>query len=529
MERLRPQLRAAAQQALGTYSWSCPGEGACDDVAAAMARVLDEAGLPWTEGVGWESAFHSWLLVYDTQSREVVGVDVPWSDYEDCDLEGGKREWFPTYHPGCPPDVKVWIATLPWADIDGHSMDTVLGRAARRGRPQRGRHRGRRAAAPGVDADTQVQLTARQAARYTVAAAQDAEPAIAILHASYAVAWADMLREIAQPGQLERLTGTSPAAVRRAAQKAQDVANAQLARRCPGGVPRHPMAKLAGEAARGRRAGAAARGADADLARLAAEIQAALPEVEEVWFHGSRATGRGRPDSDWDLYAIVPDMDEWELGWVQTQLGEIAGGLGWPGALDLQAQTRSAFYGAKRGSPSWNARQHGRRLGARAARGQKAKDGRDELVALWRNRARELGRGTPKDLTGACKFGALIAHRLYGGAIEATWEHAWVRGPDGQVIDLPGPPYQGFDYTPDRSFMARPEWKESLTSCVPRVERQLQGSGRGRRADSRVSSCISGKVRGEGWAQDRAVAACLNMDRSGRLRSDGSYRKKRRR
>ncbi len=51
----------------------------------------------------------------------------------------------------------------------------------------------------------------------------------------------------------------------------------------------------------------------------------------------------------------------------------------------------------------------------------------------------------------------------------------------------------------------------------------------GRRAKShnrRVSKCISGKVRGEGWDQRQAVGACLNMDREGRLRADGSYKRK---
>ena len=49
----------------------------------------------------------------------------------------------------------------------------------------------------------------------------------------------------------------------------------------------------------------------------------------------------------------------------------------------------------------------------------------------------------------------------------------------------------------------------------------------GRRAKKdRVSKCISGKVRGEGWDQRRAVAACLNMNREGRLRADGSYKRK---
>ena len=42
----------------------------------------------------------------------------------------------------------------------------------------------------------------------------------------------------------------------------------------------------------------------------------------------------------------------------------------------------------------------------------------------------------------------------------------------------------------------------------------------------RVSKCISGKVRGEGWDQQQAVAACLSMQEQRRLRPDGSYIRK---
>jgi hypothetical protein len=46
----------------------------------------------------------------------------------------------------------------------------------------------------------------------------------------------------------------------------------------------------------------------------------------------------------------------------------------------------------------------------------------------------------------------------------------------------------------------------------------------GRRAKkNRVGKCISGKVKGEGWDQQQAVAACLSMRDQGRLRADGSY------
>ena len=102
-------------------------------------------------------------------------------------------------------------------------------------------------------------------------------------------------------------------------------------------------------------------------------------------------------------------------------------------------------------------------------------DAREVLERLWEERAEDLGRPPPQDLKGACKFGALLAYEVYGGEIEATWEHAWVRTdppPLGWgIIDLPGPPHEGFVYKPDRAFMQRPEWKESLGTCAKRVKR----------------------------------------------------------
>jgi len=50
----------------------------------------------------------------------------------------------------------------------------------------------------------------------------------------------------------------------------------------------------------------------------------------------------------------------------------------------------------------------------------------------------------------------------------------------------------------------------------------LQPAGRSAKS-SRVSKCVSFKVREEGWTQRQAVAACQNMNRSKRLRADGSY------
>ncbi|MEZ4323086.1 MAG: nucleotidyltransferase domain-containing protein [Myxococcota bacterium] len=51
---------------------------------------------------------------------------------------------------------------------------------------------------------------------------------------------------------------------------------------------------------------------DPELARLLEHVVAAM-EPLEVWLFGSRAEGRARPDSDYDLLVVVPDdaLEAW--------------------------------------------------------------------------------------------------------------------------------------------------------------------------------------------------------------------------
>lgn len=53
----------------------------------------------------------------------------------------------------------------------------------------------------------------------------------------------------------------------------------------------------------------------------------------------------------------------------------------------------------------------------------------------WRERAAELGHDDPRDLAGACKFCALFAKALFGGAVDGNFDHVFVRV-DGAVLDL---------------------------------------------------------------------------------------------
>ena len=41
--------------------------------------------------------------------------------------------------------------------------------------------------------------------------------------------------------------------------------------------------------------------------KMIEDILHVVPEAEEIWFHGSRATGKHRRNSDWDILVIVDD------------------------------------------------------------------------------------------------------------------------------------------------------------------------------------------------------------------------------
>lgn len=93
----------------------------------------------------------------------------------------------------------------------------------------------------------------------------------------------------------------------------------------------------------------------------------------------------------------------------------------------------------------------------------------------WIARAIELGhQPLPMDLTNSCKFSSLFAQRVFGGTIEANESHCFNRI-NGKVVDINefamdtislDEPHECDEY-----FMEEPEFHESMTSCLPRVER----------------------------------------------------------
>lgn len=83
-----------------------------------------------------------------------------------------------------------------------------------------------------------------------------------------------------------------------------------------------------------------------DLGPIATLIRRIVERLdpEEIWLFGSRAEGRGRPDSDYDLLAVLAD-DASEADLDLVKAWEITCGLGIP--ADLVPCMRSDFESEK--------------------------------------------------------------------------------------------------------------------------------------------------------------------------------------
>ncbi len=92
----------------------------------------------------------------------------------------------------------------------------------------------------------------------------------------------------------------------------------------------------------------------------------------------------------------------------------------------------------------------------------------------WREHAAERGATIPTDLSGSCKYGSLFMNRVFGGTIRGHYEHQYnLIG--GRIVDLShdavdvGRMKNPYLHEPD--FFSIPEQQDSLTCCLPRVDR----------------------------------------------------------
>lgn len=86
----------------------------------------------------------------------------------------------------------------------------------------------------------------------------------------------------------------------------------------------------------------ARQAAPVDLLPIAPLVERIVARLhpEEIWLFGSRAEGRARPDSDYDLLAVLPD-DAPESALDLMKAWELTCGLGVP--ADLVPCTRTDF------------------------------------------------------------------------------------------------------------------------------------------------------------------------------------------
>ena len=93
-----------------------------------------------------------------------------------------------------------------------------------------------------------IQTLVRQAARWSVAAAQDASVMIAVLHANYGAGYLWALRDIATDSEIQAATGIDVLKFRDEITKVQDWATRRMIKTCESYAPTGSyLAKIAGE------------------------------------------------------------------------------------------------------------------------------------------------------------------------------------------------------------------------------------------------------------------------------------------
>ena len=141
------------------------------------------------------------------------------------------------------------------------------------------------------------------------------------------------------------------------------------------------------------------------------------------------------------------------------------------------------------------------------------------VFGKWRERAKELGRDDPLDLSDACKFTSLFAALVFGGTLHGNFFHQWIALPDGRTLDLndeaadvitmlrgempdDAKPYADEMrkklppslYAPDDRHMRSRGNRQSMASVRPRVQRWADEFLRGRMLGEVAAEVIAAKA-----------------------------------
>lgn len=105
---------------------------------------------------------------------------------------------------------------------------------------------------------------------------------------------------------------------------------------------------------------------------------------------------------------------------------------------------------------------------------------KEYLLRRWKERARELGRPIPDDLSYSCKFTSMFASIVFGGKMQGNHDHQYVVLQNGDILDLNEDAADtkalgDRAYVHDPIFWNSPDHKASMKSCEPRVNDWVSG------------------------------------------------------
>lgn len=121
----------------------------------------------------------------------------------------------------------------------------------------------------------------------------------------------------------------------------------------------------------------------------------------------------------------------------------------------------------------------GRPLSARLeATPENIQRAQDFVLQRWIERAQELGKPLPADLSSGCKFASLFAWQLFGGTLRGNYQHQHVVTCAGEILDLCAGSAElvsmSEPYVHDPHFFGNRDHLDSLNSCLPRVNTWLK-------------------------------------------------------
>lgn len=105
----------------------------------------------------------------------------------------------------------------------------------------------------------------------------------------------------------------------------------------------------------------------------------------------------------------------------------------------------------------------------------------DFVLQRWIDRAQELGKPLPVDMSLGCKFASLFAWQLFGGRLKGNYLHQHVVTHAGEILDLCAGSSElvsiSEPYAHDPHFFGNRDHVDSLNSYLPRVSMWLKAWG----------------------------------------------------